>query len=286
MLKTPPNLASVQTDFQNYIISPTYGDIEKLKQKMLTHTSSEFGLDAISRLEIYYDMYRLRLLDVLFGDYPKLTGIMGEENFTQAFLHYLLHYPSTHYSVRPFGAKFEDFLKNFEPFCFKKYYAEMAQFEWALSLTLDSADVPLMHADQLKNISPEDWVDLKFKLHPSVSLCIFQHNIVSVWKELESQKICPEPEEESVVERYSEENPERLVELLFTPQSWLIWRKNLNARFHSITPDEYFMLEAIHQGQSFSEVCEALTKIMPEEAVPGFVMPHLAEWLNSEVLYI
>ena len=123
------NLENIQTDFQRYITSPSYGDFEKVKNKMLAHTCTQYGLDANSRLEIYYDMYRLRLLDVLFTDYPKLVGIMGEEKFTQAFLHYLLHHPSTHYSVRPFGMKLAEFLSQFEPFCEKKYFSEMI-FVW------------------------------------------------------------------------------------------------------------------------------------------------------------
>jgi hypothetical protein len=279
------NLACVQADFQAYLTSPSYGAFDKLEQRMLTHTSNQYGLDATSRLAIYYDMYRLRLLDILFGDYPKLTGVMGEEKFTQAFLHYLLHHPSTHYSVRPFGAKLADFLGKYEPFCFQAYYTEMAKFEWALSLTFDAANAPRFEFERLKKLSSEEWVDLKFKLHPSVSILTFQYNIVSVWKVLENQKICPEQEDESVVERYPEEKPERLIERLSSPETWLIYRKDFASRFQALTSEQYFMLEAMGQGLSFSEVCEALSKIMPEEAVPGFVMHHLADWLNSEILY-
>ncbi len=279
------NLARIQADFQAYITSPSYGEFDKLEQRMLTHTSNQYGLDAQSRLAIYYDMYRLRLLDVLFGDYPKLTGIMGEEKFTQAFLHYLLHHPSTHYSVRPFGAKFADFLNQYEPFCFKAYYTEMAKFEWALSLTFDAGEVPRLEFKNLMLLSPEEWVNLKFKLHPSVSILTFQHNITSVWKILENQKICPEQEDESIVERYLEEQPERLISPLNSPETWLIYRKNFASCFQALTSEQYFMLESIGNGYTFSEICENLSKIMPGEKVPGFAMHHLADWLNTEVLY-
>lgn len=279
-----PNLASIQADFQAYITSPSYGQFEQIQQRMLGHVSDQYGLDAESRMWIYYDMYRLRLLDVLFNDYPKLCGIMGEEKFTQAFLHYVLHFPSTHFSVRPFGQKLAHFLSEFEPFCLKPYYAEMAKFEWALSLTYDAADMPHIEVASLSKLTPEEWADLKLKLHPSATLLTVEHNIVPVWKILESQKIVPAQEDESALERYTEENPEKHIEALSTPQTWLIWRKNLASRFLSVSSDQYLMLEAISQGLTFSEVCEALSKIMPEETVPGFAMHHLAEWLENDVL--
>lgn len=278
------NLAAVQADFQNYLMSPSYGDFEKLKNTMLTHTSQKFGLDAESRLEIYYDMYRLRMLDVLFADYPKLVGIMGEEQFTRAFLHYLMHYPSTHYSVRPFGARLAKFLSEFEPFCFKSYYAEMAKFEWALSLTYDAAEVEHLNFDKLKNIAPEAWIELKFKLQPSVNLMTLEYNVVETWQKLDAQKIMPAQDDESVLERYPEEKPELLIEKFPSPQTYVVWRKDLMARFQTLSTEQYFMLEAINQGLNFSELCEKLITVMDEETVPSFVIHHLAEWLEMDVL--
>ena len=239
-------LKSLQTDFQEYLTAPGYGDFETKKQLALSHLSNNYGLNSNSRLEIYYDMYRLRLLDILFTDYPKLVGLMGEEKFTQAFLHYLLNYPSTHYSVRFFGEKLAVFLNEFEPFCFKQYYAEMAKFEWALSLTYDAADAESITFESLKLLPPEQWIDLKFKLHPSVSLISFSYNIVTVWKTLDAQKILPEQEDESVLEHYPQENPERLISPLSRPEIWLIWRNDLISHFEEVNPEQYFMLEAIN----------------------------------------
>lgn len=279
------NLASIQDDFQTYITAPGYGDFDKIKNRMLTHTDNQYGLDSESRLEIYYDMYRLRLLDVLFGDYPKLVGMMGEEKFTQAFLHYLLQFPSTHYSVRPFGEKMADFLSTFEPFCSNSAYAEMAKFEWALSLTYDAPDAAHVDFNDLKNLSPEEWIDLKFKLHPSVSIFTFGYNIVSVWKTLDAHKILPEQEDESVLEYYPDNiDPASLVSPLSSKEIWIIWRKDFATKFLQLNSEQYMMLETISQGLSFSDVCEHLTKIMAPEKVPNFVMQHLVEWLDFDVL--
>lgn len=278
-------LARVQADFQDYIIAPCYGDFEKIKTRMLAHTNNQYGLDSESRLEIYYDMYRLRLQDVLYTDYPKLVGIMGEEQFTRAFLHYLLKFPSTHYSVRPFGEKLADFLNNFEPFCLNLAYAEMAKFEWALSLTYDAADAQHIDFEDLKNLSPEEWIDLKFSLHPSVSLLTFEYNIVSVWKTLDAQKILPEQDDESVLERYPDDiEPESLLSSCSSKEIWIVWRKDFATKFLQLNSEQYMMLEAINLGLSFSEVCEQLIKIMAPESVPNFVMQHLVEWLNFDIL--
>lgn len=279
------NLVSVQADFQAYITAPSYGDFDKIKNRMLAHTDNQYGLDSESRLEIYYDMYRLRLLDVLFTDYPKLVGIMGEEKFTQAFLHYLLKFPSTHYSVRPFGEKMAFFLSTFELFCLNSAYAEMAKFEWALGLTYDAADSVHIDFNDLKNLSPEEWIELKFNLHPSVSLLSFDYNVISVWKILDAHKILPEQDDESVLEYYPDNiEPAALVSPLSSKEIWIIWRKDFATKFLQLNSEQYMMLEAISQGLSFSDVCEQLTKIMAPETVPNFVMQHLVEWLNFDIL--
>ena len=273
--KVPPTLADIQENFQDYILSPNYGDFEKIKQKMRGHTDNVYGLDANDRLEIYYDMYRLRLFDVLFADYPKLAAIMAEEKFKQAFLHYLLHYPSRHYSVRPFGANFSSFLSQFDPFCLDPYYSEIAKFEWDLSLTFDAEDKPLGNITALKNLPPEKWVMLRFKLHPSVSLLTFNYNIVPIWQKLDLDLDLDLDNQKTV----------NLITALPNAQTWLIWRKNLKAHFQALNSEQYLMLEAIHQDLCFSEVCETLGTLMPSETIPGFAAAHLSTWLESGVLY-
>ena len=61
------------------------------------------ALDSRERLQIYADMYRERLVDVLREDFPRLLAALGDDEFTALACRYLARCPSTHPSVRHVG---------------------------------------------------------------------------------------------------------------------------------------------------------------------------------------
>lgn len=288
----PESLIQIQEDFQNYLITPVYHGENKNRAPMLSHVKSDYGLAAEERIEIYYDMYRQRLLEVLQADYPKLNAVMGEAYFTSALLHYLLKFPSQHFSVRWFGKDLAHFLSDYAPFCHHLFYAEMAKFEWAMNLTHDCEDKPIIKMDDLKQIQLEEWVELIFEFHPSVQLLTFHYNIPETWLHLEKHKITPTHEEGSTIEyldeaakeKFEVENIVEFISEYSTPKTWMMWREFLTCKFKTIGPEQYLMLEAIKNGESFGDICEKLTKFMKQNEVPSFAILNITEWVQSGIL--
>lgn len=169
------------------------------------------------RLDVYYEAYRLRLLSALETPYSKckilIDNLMGSDSFESIGLAYLQQYPSQHFSVRHFGTYFSSFLKQASPCCDSPYLSELAHFEWAILHSLDAADAPLISLEDLKKISPEQWGDLTFSLHPSVQYQTYEWDIPTLWKSIEtdSQFIS---------------NQERV--------SCLFWRKDLKSFFETL----------------------------------------------------
>jgi hypothetical protein len=251
-------LKSLQNEFQHYLM---HGNADTLLPKITDdHLSSQ------KRLEIYYDAYRLRLLEVMSIDYPKTQMLLGDEDFEAAFLQYLDKYPSTHFSVRYFGQYFPDFLEQTSPFKEATLVAEMATFEWAISYTIDAEDAPIVTLADLSAISPEKWGALTFTLHPSLLSRYFSWDTPQLWQHIDNEL----PPRAPVQQQY--------------PILWLFWRKGIKSLYQSCNPLETILFEALAEGNNFAEMCEKLIDLVPEDQIPLVVAQTLYKWINEEMI--
>lgn len=133
-------LQSLQSDFQSFLLR---GD-----EAMFARVTGTAKVSAQQRLAVYYDAYRLRLLEALDANYPVLHTWIGDEEFEQLGLAYLDAHPSRHFSIRYFGHRLPEFLTT-EPYCDRRYLSEMAALEWALSEAFDAADDVLVNIEDM-----------------------------------------------------------------------------------------------------------------------------------------
>ncbi len=251
-------LKSLQAQFQDYLL---HGGPTKLLPRV-----NEGGLHPQKRLEIYYDAYRLRLLEVLSLDYPKTLMLLGDDDFEAAFLKYLDKHPSMHFSVRYFGQHFPDFLEQTPPFAEASLIAEMATFECAVSYTLDSEDGPVVTLEDLSAISPSRWAALSFTLHPSVISRRFEWDTPQLWQHIDK------------------ELPPRPPVKQDSPVTWLFWRKGIRTLFQSCNIAETILFEALIQGDTFAEMCEKLSDLVPEKDIPLVAAKTLYKWVSEEII--
>jgi len=261
------SLYNVQNIFQAYLSD------HKLES---THTMESLTVDttqisATRRLKIYYDGYRLRLLEILENDFPKLHTLMGDEAFETLGLLYIAAYPSQHFSARYFGQYLAQFLAEESTYTKQSYLAEMAKFEWALADTLDAANANTLTLDNLKSIPPEQWGNLKIRFHPSLEVHAFEWDIPQLWKAIENKEAArlPKKQKEAI--------------------TWIFWRKELQSQFRSLTKPQAIILALFQKNHDFSDVCESLTEIMDSETIPpvtlGFIQQCIHDGFISELSY-
>ncbi|MCB0404118.1 MAG: putative DNA-binding domain-containing protein [Bdellovibrionales bacterium] len=99
------------------------------------------------RLNVYRDMYRVRMSESLQMDYGLLYGVVGSEEFEKLAECYLEAYPSTSYTLNDLGRNFASFLAA-QP-GLPPYVPEIARFEYALVRSFDAFDP-----------KPADWSEL------------------------------------------------------------------------------------------------------------------------------
>lgn len=252
-------LSHLQAYFQEYLMHGTLNTI-------LPQVAPDERFSAEKRLKVYFDAYRIRLMEILKLDFPKTHTLLGDENFENAFHAYLDKYPSTHFSVRYFGQHFSQFLATTAPFQDYPIFSEMAQFEWAVAYTIDANDGPLVDTQALSTLSGEQWQTLCFNFHPSVTSCIFAWDTPQLWQHIDR------------------EAPPRGPVHQGSPVRWLFWRKGQRSLFQSCTAAEDKMFQSIQQKDNFAQICENLLDIVPEEEIPLMCAQTLFKWINEEMI--
>lgn len=220
--------------------------------------------DTQERLQIYSNAYRFRLIDALADTFPAVHTLMGDELFYETALAYIDAYPSHHFSLRYFGDELSHFLQDYDPQT--PIYAEMAELEWALRHSFDSADIPAITLQDLQAIPPEQWEQVYFKFHPSVQCLMLGWNTCQLWEAIDGGGEPIPPEQQDY------------------PQAWLIWRKDLLTYYRSLEVDEAWALERALQGEVFAELCAGLCEWVDELNAPARMAGFVSRWIEDGLL--
>lgn len=249
-------LAQLQTAFQAYISGEPAGDT------IFPAIINDEKVGAKIRLEVYYNAYRLRLIEVLSNVYPVLHSLLGDTLFNKSARSYIDAYPSSNPSIRWFGNQLSNHLSLTLPQ--HPIAAELAAFEWALGLAFDAEDTTVLRLADLLTVPLDQWGDLKFRFHTSVQILQTKWNVMDVWHALNNN-----------------EAPPPIAEL---NNECLIWRQQLDSQFRLLETDEYQAIQLVMAGASFGEVCEHLQKTLTEDEASMTAANFLTCWLEQEII--
>jgi len=223
-------------------------------------------LPADARLAIYRNAYRVRLIDALDEAYSSLHKLLGDETFLALGDMFVAAHPSVHRSIRWYGRELADFLSETAPFSEQPILAEVAHFEWTLTEVFDAPDAAALDRAALKTVDPDAWADLKFRFHPSLRRLPLAWNTVPVWRAVSADEKPPQPEAAP------------------QPVPWLLWRQNLQNYFRSLDATEDAALQAARSGDTFAEICAAISRWLPAQETPLRAATLVATWADSGII--
>jgi hypothetical protein len=240
-MKSPP-LPQLQAQFQDYIL--------RAESPIAATVIGDARGDAKTRLDIYADAYRLRLLEALGNDYESLRAHLGADAFERLGRAYIEAHPSDTASVRWFGRHLPDFLRGTHGYAHQPALAELAAFEWKKGEVFDAPDAEAVALETIAAVPPEAWPGMRLLPHPSLRRLDLRWNAPAICQAHEGGKKLPRPRAKSQV------------------QAWLLWRDEaLDIRWRPLAEDEAAAIDAVAEGQSFGQVCERLCQwIEPEQA--------------------
>lgn len=255
-------LADLQSDFQSFLLDGN--------ERMLSRVTGTAKVGTEQRLAIYYDAYRLRLLEALTSNYPVLRAWIGDEEFEKAGIAYLATHPSRHFSIRWFGHRLPEFLAATESWSGTPFLAEIASLEWALSETFDAENGTIMAIEDMARIPADAWPDMRMQFHPAMRRLNLRWNVPIIWKavsrnfDVEKNTDSCHGETSATPAAGKERHEETVVADVPSPQageypqSWLIWRQDLKTYFRSLSVDEAWALDVARSGECFAAICEGL----------------------------
>ncbi len=246
-------LQNLQHQFQNFLLID--------ETEIRTSIVSTEKVSNKQRLFIYLDGYRYRLIDCLSANFPILSTYLEFDDFHSLCSEYIAKFPSSYRSIRWYGDSLSGFLKEKG----HSYLAELAEFEWKMTLAFDAADDKTLQIEEMAAVPPEDWAHIKFKPHPSLQLMTFNWNVVKIWKALSQQKKAP-----------------KLKKINAT--TWVLWRQDYITRFYDLAVDEKWALEALTKGANFGELCEGLCDWFDEQEVGMRAASLLKGWIQSGMI--
>jgi Putative DNA-binding domain len=249
-------LAQLQRHFQANVL---HGD-----EKMLALVIGTQEVQTATRLSIYSEGYRLRLIDALASNVPRLQQLLGEQEFATLAQRYIDACPSSYRSIRWFGDQLAQSLEHWH--AEEPWLAELARWEWTIAAAFDAGDAPILGEAAIGALAPEAWPELTLQFHPSMHCLRTRTNAPALCKALADDSAPPPPA------------------MLDNPQSWLIWRQALTTQFRSLSKSEAATLDLMRAGGTFEAMCTLLCDWHDAQQVPMLAAGTLRQWIADGLL--
>ncbi len=253
-----PTLTETQQALQQYILHNIPGAAPMIAPCP--------GPSVERRLAIYYSGYRQRLIEALSTDFETLAAVLGQARFREMCEAYVEATPSGFRNIRWYGGELPEFLLSVEPWRQHVELAEIARFEWTLTLAFDAADRSVLGFEDLSRLPPDAWSALQLELHPSLHLIVLRTNAPALRIALENDLELPQ------------------IQRSETAVYWAVWRKQGNPHFRSLSPHERWCIESVLQGKSFSALCEGLSEFTDADEAPALAASLLRTWVDDELI--
>ncbi len=230
----PSSLVSLQQRFHAAVTGAAIddGDLDVVRDD---------GVSPRRRLEVYAHAYRVRILDAIAAELPKIAAALGHERFGQLCRAYLAAHPTSRPSLRDAAQHLAAFVDGGGFPDAPSWLADLARLERSRTCAFDGAEArPLSRAD-LAEIPPEDIAFLQLPLVPTGELLVLHSIADEVWTALENEQPLPAEPAAPVA-----------------PRGVLVWRRDIAVYHRTLAADETEVLQALQRGATFAEACELL----------------------------
>lgn len=129
---------------------------------------------------VYRNNVAVGLIEAMRAAFPVVERIVGEEFFAAMAQVFVGLHPPSSPVLSEYGDGFAAFLADFPPAAEMPYLPDVARLERAASRAYHAEDAAPAGMEALQAIAPEDLGEVRFRLHPAVSILRSAHPIVSI----------------------------------------------------------------------------------------------------------
>ncbi|MBX3325011.1 DUF2063 domain-containing protein [Nitrospira sp. BLG_1] len=197
-------------------------------------------------LALYRRLIRNNYTQALTITYPVLHRLIGGHYFGVFARGYIKRYPSTSGDLFAYGQHFPLFLRQLES---PRLLIELARLEWACHELHQAADSPLPSQEWGKTLATVDPSSVTFRLNQAVRLLRCALPVHRVWHALQPEvggkeidDVCLSPEEGGL----------------------LVTRAGGRIHVRSLSPKQWWLLQAVRDGKTVAEVECMAREFTPE----------------------
>jgi hypothetical protein len=167
------SLADTQRAFADAVIAAKSAPLDQL---------ADGHLPAGRLMQIYRNNFYISLSEALRDCHPVTAELLGADFFAQIAREYVRENPSNSGNLHDFGTDFADHLGRIESLREHPYVADVARLEWHWHRAFHAADATPIDQQALAAVTPDQYPQLRFALHPSAALLRSPHPIASIWQ--------------------------------------------------------------------------------------------------------
>lgn len=140
------------------------------------------GISGDERLNIYKNNTFISLSEALSSTFPTVHKLVGGDFFSYCACEFIKKFPPSPGPLFEYGSEFSSFLGSFEPAGSIHYLSDVARLDWAMNVAFHAADAEPITADELVNISEQQLVKLRLKIHPSCQILSSNFPVDKIWR--------------------------------------------------------------------------------------------------------
>ncbi len=192
------------------------------------------------RLEIYKDMYPMRMVDALAADYPYVKAWVGDHLFEHLVEDYVQLHPSTSYTLNRLGDAFPSFLRGSSRLKRPAPVADLAVLELAMTQAFDEKETPAATPADFAAIPSDAWERARFEGVAALRLVAVGHPVGLVLDAVRGEAAIPPIRPKA--------------------SHYALWRRDYSVYRLDLTPAQHRLLSALVGGQPLGA---ALREAMP-----------------------
>jgi len=230
-------LKELQKLFYSAITTQDSHSIEELSKTIKTAKN----LTLEESLGVYRGSVVGNLMETLSSIYPVCSRLVGEKFFDATAVSYINKFPSLSPDLGDYGAELPTFLETFPPVASLPYFPDVARLEWYYHRVFSGEDGTELDIAALGAVPEERWSELIFYLPENSFLLESNYPVHRIWQ----------------VNQEDYEGDE-IVDLDEGGVKIFIWRQKYDMRLDLPNDEEWLLLKAFANQDSFGSICEGL----------------------------
>jgi hypothetical protein len=237
-------------ELQTWMLGAIAAPVPPHPGDVAAHILPSAALEPEERLELYRDMYEIRMVEALEADYPALRAFLGHSKFHRLAWDYIQAHPSTSYTLNRLGDHMPEFIEDDPRLTRRRLLADLARLELAMTEVFDETEKAPLGEAAFAGIDPAQLAGTRLITIPALRLLAFHYPVNDLFTSYREEEDLVAPRKRA---------------------SWVvIHRRDYSVYRTPLTERAFVMLSALRDGKTIGEAIELLPQLTGDELFSWF----------------